>query len=92
MRVSNYEVIRLQSKCLGVMIIIVKIKIELRVFKQLLLWLELLLSPLDGYVICHVSHRNHPLDLLMSGNHSEQLVFHVIDTSITTYSWLSLAK
>ncbi len=65
--------------------------------KQLQVKLEPILSPLvanvlDGYLLCHVTHLTPPLGLLVSGNHSERHVFHIIDSPdlplILGFPWL----
>jgi len=70
------------------------VSLELAVFIQLrLVPLEapLLAYALDGSLLCRVTHCTPPLSHLMSGNHSKQYTFYVIDSPqlpiIIGYPW-----
>ena len=47
---------------------------------------------LDGHLLCRVTHQSTPLQVTMSGNHSETLTFHLIHAPqqpvILGYPWL----
>ena len=49
-------------------------------------------TALDGHLLCRVTHRSAPLQMSMSGNHTETLAFHLIYSPqqpiILGYPWL----
>ena len=71
--------------------------LDINLAHQANLELELLETPLvanalDGRLLANVTHRTVPLTLMLSGNHKEQLSFHIISSPhsplILGYPWL----
>lgn len=51
----------------------------------------ILASALDGRLLCSVTHRTVPVNLVMSGNHQETLSFHLINAlSIPSLNFTTL--